>query len=75
VTGLYFFNGQYPEGVEEAYAGNVIGFAGLENEIFKSGTISTAKDCLSFVPFASQNKSILKVSVSTPDIKNGPKLL
>jgi ribosome assembly protein 1 len=29
VSGLYFFNGQYPEGVEEAYAGNVIGFAGL----------------------------------------------
>jgi translation elongation factor EF-G len=27
------------------------------------------------VPFASQTKSILKVSVSTPDIKNGPKLL
>lgn len=29
VSGLYFFNGQYPEGVEEAYAGNVIGLAGL----------------------------------------------
>lgn len=27
------------------------------------------------MPFASQTKSILKVSVSTPDIKNGPKLL
>lgn len=43
VSGLYFFNGQYPEGVEEAYAGNVVGFTGLENQIFKSGTISSSK--------------------------------
>jgi translation elongation factor EF-G len=73
--GLYFFNGQYPEGVEEAYAGNVVGFTGLENQIFKSGTISSSRECLSFLPVSSQTKSILKVSVSTPDIKNGPKLL
>lgn len=75
ISGLYYFNGQYPEGVEEAYGGNVIGFGGLENEIFKSGTLSTSKECLSFVPMSAQTKSILKVSVSTPDIKNGPKLL
>ncbi len=30
---------------------------------------------MSFVPIASQTKSILKVSVSTPDIKNNAKLL
>jgi translation elongation factor EF-G len=53
----------------------VVGLAGLENYIFKSGTISTSEECLSFVPISSKTKSILKVSVSTPDIKNGPKLL
>jgi hypothetical protein len=29
--------------VEEAYAGNVVGFTGLENQIFKSGTISSSR--------------------------------
>lgn len=75
ITGIYYFNGQYPEGIEEASAGCVVGLAGLENYIFKSGTISTSEECLSFVPISSKTKSILKVSVSTPDIKNGPKLL
>ena len=75
VSGLYFFNGQYPEGIEEGSAGCVIGIAGLDNYIFKSGTVSTAEDCLSFVPVSSQTKSILKVSVSTEDIKDGPRLL
>jgi translation elongation factor EF-G len=42
VSGLYYFNGQYPEGVEEAYGGNVVGFGGLDNDIFKSGTISSS---------------------------------
>ena len=52
-----------------------MGIAGLENYIFKSGTVSTTEDCISFVPVSSQTKSILKVSVSTEDIKDGPKLL
>lgn len=52
-----------------------MGLAGLENFIFKSGTISTSEECLSFVPISSRTKSILKVSVSTPDIKNGARLL
>jgi len=75
VTEIYYFNGQYPEGIEEASGGCVVGLAGLENFIFKSGTISTSEECLSFVPISSQTKSILKVSVSTPDIKNGARLL
>lgn len=41
IENLYIFNAQYPEGVEEAYAGNIVGIGGLENHIFKSGTIST----------------------------------
>ena len=65
VKGLYFFNGQYPEGIEEASAGCVVGISGLDSHIFKSGTISTSEDCISFVPVSSQTKSILKVSVST----------
>ena len=52
----------------------MVGIAGLENHIFKSGTISTSKECLSFVPVSTQTKSILKVSVSTPDLKDSPKL-
>lgn len=75
ITGLYFFNGQYPEGINVASAGCVVGIAGLEGDIFKSGTISTTEDCISFVPVSSQTKSILKVSVSTPDIKDSAKLL
>jgi translation elongation factor EF-G len=65
VTGVYFFNGQYPEGVEEGYAGCVVGVAGLGNQIVKTGTVSTSEDCISFVAASSQTKSILKVSVST----------
>ena len=53
----------------------MVGIGGLESFIFKSGTISTFEDCISFVPVSNQTKSILKVSVSTPDIKDGPKLL
>ena len=41
VNGLYYFNGQYPEGIQEAYGGCVVGIGGLEKQIFKSGTIST----------------------------------
>ena len=74
VSGLYFFNGQYPEGIEEGFAGCIVGIAGLEAHIFKSGTISSSEDCLSFVPVSSQTKTILKVSVSTEDIKDGPKV-
>lgn len=42
VTGLYYFNGQYPEGIREAYGGCVVGIAGLDSFIFKSGTLSTS---------------------------------
>lgn len=41
VDNIYLFNAQYPEGVETAYAGNIIGVGGLENYVFKSATIST----------------------------------
>ena len=75
ITGLYFFNGQFPEGINEASGGCVVGIAGLQQEIFKSGTISSSEDCISFIPVSSQTKSILKVSVTTPDIKDSPKLL
>ena len=53
----------------------MVGIGGLENDIFKSGTISSSEDCLSFMPVSNQTKSILKVSVSTPDIKSNPLLL
>lgn len=69
------FNAQYPEGVETAYAGNIVGIGGLDNYIFKSGTLSTSEECISFVPVSSQTKSILKVSVSTPNFEDNHKMM
>lgn len=61
--------------METAYAGNIVGVGGLENHIFKSGTISTDEDCLSFAPVASQTKSILKVKVTTPNFEDTHKMM
>jgi translation elongation factor EF-G len=41
VDNLYVFNGQYPDGIVEAYAGNIVGIGNLDDFIFKSGTISS----------------------------------
>jgi ribosome assembly protein 1 len=57
------------------YAGNIVGVGGLENYIFKSGTVSSDMDCISFVPVSSQTKSILKVSITTPNFENSHKML
>lgn len=72
---MYFFNGQYPDGIAEAYAGNIVGIGNLDDHIYKSGTISTQEDCISFIPVNLQSKSVLKVSVSTPNIQDNNKLL
>lgn len=75
IENLYLFNAQYPEGVQSAYAGNVVGVGSLDNHIYKSGTISTLPDCISFIPVASQTKSILKVNISTPEIEDNQKMV
>lgn len=41
INNLYVFNGQYPDGISEAYAGNIVGIGNLDDHIYKSGTIST----------------------------------
>lgn len=41
IRNLYVFTGQYPDGIEEAYAGNIVGIGNLDDYIFKSGTISS----------------------------------
>lgn len=68
VDNLYIFNGQYPDGINEAYAGNIVGIGNLDDYVYKSGTISSTENCMSFVPVNLQSKSVLKVSVSTPNI-------
>lgn len=41
IDNLYVFNGQYPDGILQAYAGNIVGIGNLDDHIYKSGTISS----------------------------------
>lgn len=52
-----------------------MGIGNIEDHIFKSGTISSDPNCISFVPVNLQSKSVLKVSVSTPNIEDNKKLI
>lgn len=63
------------DGINEVPAGNVFAIGGLENDIFKSATVSTLQICPSLTPISINAKAILKVALSTASLDDAPKLL
>jgi ribosome assembly protein 1 len=72
---LYFFMGQYLEEISEVPPGNIFSVGGLENYVYKTATISKVFDCPSIIPSNINKNSIIKVSITTEDIKDMSKLI
>lgn len=72
---LYFFMGQYLEEISEVPPGNIFSVGGLENYVYKTATISKVFDCPSIIPSNINKNSIIKVSITTEDIKDMSRLI
>lgn len=62
-------------GVESIPAGNVLAIGGLENYLFKTGTISSVAECPSLTPINLGAKSILKVAIRSQNLSEQPSLI
>lgn len=67
---LYFFMGQYLNQLDIVPAGNIFSVGGLENNVFKTATISSSFNCPSIIPLNINKNSNIKVSIATEDIKD-----
>ncbi|XP_052796536.1 elongation factor-like GTPase 1 [Mya arenaria] len=63
VTDLYMFMGRELEALESVPAGNVLGIAGLEDHILKSGTVSSTVACTAFTDLYFDASPILRVAL------------
>ncbi|PIK44190.1 putative elongation factor Tu GTP-binding domain-containing protein 1 [Apostichopus japonicus] len=81
VTDLYLLMGRDLEDVDEVPAGNVFGMGGLEDIVYKSGTVSSTLACPAFTDMNFAAKPIVRVAVEPkhlsdmPILINGMKLL
>lgn len=72
--GLYICLGPSAYPVDKAYAGNIIGVIGLDDYVFKTGTISTTDKTYPMKAITFQAKPMLKVALETPSHFDLPKL-
>ena len=72
---LYFFMGQHLEEINEVPLGNIFSIGGLENYVYKTATISSVFDCPSIIPSNINKNSIIKVSITSEDLKDMSKLI
>ena len=63
VKELYLLMGREVEVVTSVPAGNVVGIAGLEKHIIKSGTLSSSPFCPAFAPMSFDASPIVRVAV------------
>jgi ribosome assembly protein 1 len=75
LTRLFILMGRDLEEVSEAFAGNVVGIAGLEHHVLKSATLSDSLHCTPFVDLHVSAEPILKVAVETRNPSEMPLLL
>jgi len=72
---LYYFMGQFLIIDNLIPAGNIFSIGNLDNNIFKTGTISSSFDCPSIIPLNMNKNSNIKVSITTENLKELPILI
>ncbi|KAJ8029425.1 Elongation factor-like GTPase 1 [Holothuria leucospilota] len=75
VGDLYLLMGRDLENVEEVPAGNVFGIGGLEDIVYKSGTISSTLACPAFTDMNFAAKPIIRVAVEPRHLRDMPILI
>jgi ribosome assembly protein 1 len=72
--GIYICLGPSAYPVDKAYAGNIVGIIGLEDYVFKTGTICSTEQAYPMKAITFQAKPMLKVALETPSHLDLPKL-
>ncbi|XP_077450966.1 elongation factor-like GTPase 1 isoform X2 [Stigmatopora argus] len=75
IENVYLLMGRELKELEEVPSGNVLGIKGLEEFIFKSGTISSTPACPSFTPLNYDASPIVRVAVEPKHPGEMPKLV
>ena len=72
---FFYFMGQYLSPIPSIFPGSIFSVLNLENEIFKTGTISSIFECPSIIPLNLNKNSNIKVSITTENLKDIPLLV
>ncbi|XP_077567818.1 elongation factor-like GTPase 1 isoform X3 [Stigmatopora nigra] len=75
IENLYLLMGRELKELEEVPSGNVLGIKGLEEFIFKSGTISSTPACPPFTPLNYDVSPIVRVAIEPKHPGEMPKLV
>ncbi|KAI9295429.1 P-loop containing nucleoside triphosphate hydrolase protein [Neoconidiobolus thromboides FSU 785] len=75
VESLYLIMGRELTNIQEVPAGNVFGIGGIEGHIFKSGMLSTTKECHNLGALRKIAAPILRVALEPWNLSDMPKLV